>query len=143
MRTRKSVYIERPVDDVFWYVADVSRHPEWRSELLGTQIVSAVKEGVGTHLRQRIAYQGRTLEANLEITDFVPREKICFRAHGGVHAHGCFDFAEHGTGTLFGASATVELKGALNMMERYIEQAIDRIVDADFERLKAVLERGA
>ncbi|MDZ4654744.1 MAG: SRPBCC family protein [Coriobacteriia bacterium] len=143
MRTSKSVYIERPVADVFWYVADMSRHPEWRSELLGTQVVGVVKEGVGTHLRQRIAYQGRTIEVNLEITDFVPGERICIRAHGGVHAHGCFDFSAEGNGTRFDASATAELKGALGMMERYIQQAIDRVADADFERLKTVLERGA
>ena len=143
MRTRKSVYIERPVADVFSYVADMARHSEWRSELLSTEIVGDVHEGVGTHVRQRIAYQGRTLEANLEITDLVPGERICFRAHGGVHAHGCFDFSAEETGTRFEAMATVELKGALGMMERYIMQAIDRVADADFERLKTVLERGA
>lgn len=143
MRTSKSIHIERPVEDVFWYVADASRHREWRSELLGSEIVGEVQAGVGTHLRQRIAYQGRTVEANLEVTDFVPGERICFRARGGIHAHGCFDFSAEGTGTLFCATATVELKGALGMMERYIQQAVDRIAGADFERLKTVLESGA
>ncbi|MDO9557791.1 MAG: SRPBCC family protein [Coriobacteriia bacterium] len=143
MRTHKSIYIERPVADVFWYVADMSRHGEWRSELLATDIVGEISEGVGAHIRQRIAYQGRTLEANLEITEFVPGQRICFWAHGGMHAHGCFDFTAKGTGTRFDASATMELKGVLGMMERYIEQAIDRVADADFERLKTVLERGA
>jgi uncharacterized protein YndB with AHSA1/START domain len=143
VRTHKSVYIARPVADVFWYVADISRHSEWRSELLGSDIVGEVREGVGTHLRQRIAYQGRTLEANLEITDFVPGERICFRAHGGIHAHGCFDFSAEDVGAVMRATATVELKGALTMMERYIRQAIDRVAETDFERLKVVLERGA
>ncbi len=143
MRTRKSVYIDRPVADVFWYVAGFSRHAEWRSELLDTQTVGEVKEGVGTHIRQRIAYQGRTLDANFEITDFVPGERVCIKAHGGVHAHGCLDFKAEGAGTRFDASVTVELKGALTMMERYIQQAVDRVADADFERLKGVLESGA
>lgn len=143
MRMRKAIFVDRPLEDVFWYVADLARHKEWRSELLDTQIVGSVTQGVGTHFHQRIAYQGRHLQANLEITDFVPGEKICIKAHGGVHAHGCIDFAAQGSGTLVGASVTVELKGALGMMERYIQQAVDRVVESDFERLKAVLESGA
>jgi len=143
MRMRKSVYVDRSVEDVFWYVADLSRHTEWRSELLDTQVVGSVTQGVGTHFHQRVAYQGRRLEANLEITDFIPGEKICIKAHGGVHAHGCIDFKDQGCGTLVGVSATIELKGAMGMMERYIQQAVDRVADADFERLKVVLESGA
>lgn len=140
MRARQSIYINRPPDEVFRFVADHTNDHLWRTELISVEPVGDIAEGVGTHLKQTISYQGRTAEANLEITDFVPGEKICYRAHGGIRAHGCYDFHPEGDGTRFSVSATVELKGGATMLERYVQQAVERAAEGDLERLKQVIE---
>jgi len=140
MRVRKSIYIDRPPAEVFAFVADHQNDRLWRSELVSVQPVGEIAEGVGAHLKQVVTYQGRTAEANLEITDFVPGAKICYRAHGGIRAHGCYDFTPEGDGTRFSMSATVELKGAATMLEHYIQQAVERAAAVDLERLRQVIE---
>ena len=140
MRAHGSIVIDRPVAEVFAFVADSANDPLWRGELVASAVVGDVREGVGTHLRQTISYQGRTAEASLEVTEFEPDARICFRAHGGIRAHGCYDLRPEGDGTYLAVSVTVELKGAAAMLERYVSQAIEDAVSADLARLKSVLE---
>lgn len=140
MRVQRSIYVERPVEEVFWFLADHANDRRWRSELLGMNVVGDVGQGVGAHTRQTISYQGRILEVNLEITDFVPNERICLKAHGGVRAHGCLAVRPEGTGTRVSVSGTAELKGSAAMMERYILQAVELIAEEDLKRLRTVLE---
>jgi len=140
MRIRQSIHISRPVDDVFEFVADHTNDHRWRSEVRSVQIVGAVREGVGTHRREMVAYQGKAVEANVEITEFEPGSRICFRIHGGMRAHGCYDFRAEGDGTRFGFSATVELTGKAAMLERYALQVVEKVVITDLKRLKAILE---
>lgn len=140
MRAQKSIYVERPVEEVFWFLADHTNERRWRSELLGVALIGDVSQGVGAHTRQTISYQGRILEVNLEVADFVPNERICFKAHGGVRAHGCFAVRPEGKGTRVSVSGTAELKGSAAMMERFIMQAVERVAEEDLERLRTVLE---
>jgi hypothetical protein len=140
MRVRSGIYIERPPAEVFDFVADHSNDMLWRSELASHEYVGDLRRGVGARMHQRLAYQGRTAEISLEETDHVEGERICFRAHGGVRAHGCYDIVADGPGTLFRVAITVELKGAESMLERYLQQALEGAVASDLERLKAVLE---
>ena len=143
MRIRKSTYISRPAEDVFWFVAEPTNDVRWRSEVRSVQVVSAVRQGVGTHRREMVAYQGKPAEANVEITEFEPGSRICFRIHGGMRAHGCYDMRPEGDGTRFGFSATVELKGKAAMLERYILQVVEKTVEDDLKRLKTILEADA
>lgn len=138
MRLRQSIYIERPVGDVFAFIADHANDRRWRSEVVSSR--SDGGPGVGAHLHQTVSYRGRTAEAHLEVTEHVPGERICFRAHGGVRAHGCYDLHPEGDGTRLAVSATVELKGGAAMLERYVRQAVEQAAAADLERLKAILE---
>lgn len=140
MRVHQSSYIARPVDEVFDFIAEHGNDHRWRSELVSSDTVGAVDRGVGTHLRQTVSYQGRTLEANIEVTEFEPGRRICFRAHGGIRAHGCYDVQPEGEGARLTISATFELKGAASMLERYVRQAVEQAASADLERLKLVLE---
>ncbi|MEN6431109.1 MAG: SRPBCC family protein [Coriobacteriales bacterium] len=140
MRTRQSIRIERPCEEVFWFLADHTNERRWRAELLATRFVGEVRQGVGTHLRQTLSYQGRIVEADLEITDFVPGERIGFTVHGGVRAHGSISVRAERGGTRVVAAGSAELKGSAAMMERFITQAVERIVIEDLTRLKRVLE---
>lgn len=143
MRVSRSTYIERTVDDVFAFVADHDNDRLWREELVSSRIDGDAGQGIGTHLHQTLSHQGRTAETNLEVTEFERGHRICFRAHGGVRAHGCYDLVPDGPGTLLTVSATIELKGEQAMLERYVRQAVEQSAENDLLRLKAVLEAPA
>jgi uncharacterized protein YndB with AHSA1/START domain len=140
LRAHKSIYIDRPPAEVFAFVADPANDMRWRTELTSASVVGEIAGGVGSHVEQTIAYQGRTATTRLDVTEYVPGERICFRVRGDARAHGCYDVCPEGAGTLFTISLTVELKGEAQMLERYVAQAIDVVTDRDLERLKTLLE---
>ena len=140
MRAEKSIYIDRPPAEVFAFVADPANDMRWRTELTSASLVGDTARGVGSHVQQTIAYQGRTATTRLDVTEYVAGERICFRMHGDARAHGCYDLQPEGTGTLFTVSLAIELKGEAQMLERYVAQAVDVVTDRDLERLKAILE---
>lgn len=140
MRVISSVSIECPVDEVFAFIADPGNDLRWRAELTSSQVEGGAHHGLGAHVRQTIAYQGRTACVNLEMTEFELSRRICFRARGGVRAHGCYDLCPDGRGTLLSVSITVELKGDEAMLERYVRQAIAQAAETDLARLREVLE---
>lgn len=143
MRVISSISIERPVDEVFAFIADPANDLRWRAELMSSQVEGDVRHGLGVHVRQTIAYQGRTACVNLEMTEFELSRRICFCARGGVRAHGCCDLSPDGSGTSLSVSITVELKGDEAMLERYVRQAIAHAAETDLARLRQVLERPA
>lgn len=140
MRIRQTAYIDRPASDVFTFVADRANDPQWRTELEAHAYIDDPEQGAGARIRQVVSYQGRTAEFTLEITDVVPENRICFRTHGGVRAHGCCDLAADGPGAGLTFSITVELKGEQLMLERYLRQALENTVADDLARLKETLE---
>lgn len=143
MRVSQTIYIERAADDVFAFVADHGNDTLWRTELESSRVEGEVSSGVGAHLRQTIAYQGRSTEVNLEISEFEQDHRVCFRARGGLRAHGCYDVKPDGPGTLLSVAVTIELKGSETMLERYVRQALTSAVETDLQQLKLVLESQA
>jgi uncharacterized membrane protein len=140
MRVRQSIYIERAPDEVFAFIADHDNDVLWRTELDSSEFLGESRQGVGARIRQVFSYQGRSADLSFEVTDFIPERRICFRAHGGLRAHGCYDVAADGDGAMLKVSMTLELKGEEMMLERYLRQALESTVSADLARLKSVLE---
>lgn len=140
MRVRQSVYIHRSPDDVFSFVADRANDHLWRTELGSSTLVGPVTSGVGVHARQSVSYQGRSGELNVEVTDFDPGRRLCFRVHGGARAHGCCDVTPEGDGSRLEFTLTLELKGDQAMLERFMRQAIESVVEADLAHLAGLLE---
>ncbi len=140
MRVSQTIYIERPADEVFAFIADHGNDMLWRAELVSSRVEGDVPSGIGTHVRQTITHQGRSTDVNLEISEFEQDRRVCFRARGGIRAHGCYDVNPDGPGTLLSVSVTIELKGTEAMLERFVRQAVESAVDADLSQLKAVLE---
>ena len=140
MRIRQTAYIDRSASEVFAFLADRANDPLWRAELEAHSYIDGPAEGAGARVRQVVSYQGRSAEFTLEVTDLVPENRICFRAHGGARAHGCCDLVADGPGTGLTVSITVELKGEQLMLERYLRQALEGTVADDLGRLKDALK---
>jgi len=66
-----SVVVNRPSQEVFGFLADGERSPEWRSGVVEIKKVSG--EGVGTIYRQRVKGPGgRPVAADYRITEYQP-----------------------------------------------------------------------
>lgn len=140
MRARASIRIEREPEAVFARLADFSTHSSWRPEVVSTQVFGDVERGA--RILQRVSVQGRAAVLDMEVTEFVPPERISFRARGGPRARGGFRLAPDGTGTRVDISASVELEGSASLAEDRIREAAEANTRQSLRRLKMILERG-
>ena len=136
----KTITINRPIDEVFAYVADGLNGPKWRSGIL--DIAHASGEGVGAVYRQGVAGPGgRRIAADYEVTTYEPPRRLAFKAIAGpVRPTGEYRLSEADGGTSITFSLTADLSGWKRFL---MGGAVQRTMDAEMaalDRLKAVLE---
>jgi uncharacterized protein YndB with AHSA1/START domain len=135
-----SVTVRRPVADVFAYVADGEKCPEWRPGVL--DIKSLFGEGLGARYAQGVrGPMGRRIAADYEITAFEPGRRIEFQTlTGPARPHGRYDFEPVEGGTRLTFALDAELPGLRGIL---MGGAVQRTMDGEvrtLENLKRVLE---
>jgi uncharacterized protein YndB with AHSA1/START domain len=135
-----SVTIRRPVDDVFAFVADGEKCPQWRPGVL--DIKHASGEGVGARYVQGVkGPMGRRIAADYEITAFEPSRRIEFQTvTGPARPHGRYDFEAVEGGTRLTFALDAELSGLRRLL---MGGAVQRTMDSEvrtLDRLKTILE---
>ncbi len=68
-----SVLINRPVEDVFAYVADQTNEPKWHTDVLEVSPQQPVE--LGSTVTQQLNFMGKS-EYVIEVTGFEPRRRI-------------------------------------------------------------------
>ena len=140
---RYSVTIDRPLPEVFDYVADGERCPEWRPGVMDIRRLAG--EGLGARYAQGVkGPMGRRVAADYEITAFAPNGHIEFQTTSGpARPHGSYDFEQADGGTRLSFALDAELSGFKGML---MSGAVQRTMDAEvrtLDNLKRVLESGA
>jgi uncharacterized membrane protein len=132
--------IERPVEEVFRFLAAPENDPQWRRGVLDIARVSG--EGVGARYRQGVKGPfGRRIPADIEITERRESELISFRGIAGpVRPHGRYELSSEGGTTRVRFTLDAELAGARRLMAPMVQRQMDAEVGA-IEELKRVLER--
>jgi uncharacterized protein YndB with AHSA1/START domain len=137
----RTVTINRPVAEVFDFVADGRNAMHWRSGVLDVDLVSG--QGLGARYSQGVKGPGgRRIPADYEITAFEPNAKIAFRATAGpVRPEGSFTFEGLGGGTVLTFVLHAELSGWKRLV---MGNAVKSTMNAEMgalDRLKDLLER--
>ena len=136
-----TITIARPVGDVFAFLANAENDKRWRSGVI--EITRTGGQGVGTTYRQVVAGPGgRRIDADVEITEFVPDQHIAFRTtKGPVRPTGTYDLRAQDGSTELTFRLTVTLKGLKNLMAPMVGNTRKAEVAA-LTQLKHVLEAG-
>ena len=134
-----TVTIARPAGDVFAFLADAENDKQWRGGVI--EMTRTSGQGVGATYRQIVAGPGgRRIDADVEITEFVPDQRIAFRTtKGPVRPTGSYELqaGEGGTVVTFRLAAT--LGGVKKLMAPMVAKTMRSEVAALTE-LKRVLE---
>jgi len=142
---QRSITINRPISEVFAYVADGENGPKWRSGKI--EVKHASGEGVGAIYKQTVpGPRGRRVQADYEITAFQAPKRLDFKAIAGpVRPTGSYVLSTPGEGKTkltFSLDAKVVLVKQLLMMGRQVQKSMDAEM-ASLDKLKKVLEAGA
>ena len=134
-----TVTIQRPIAEVFAFLADAENDRTWRSSVLDISRESG--SGVGTRYRQGVQGPfGRRVAADIEITELVPNERIAFRAlTGPVRPSGRYELSPAGEGTHVKLVLAAETSGLRKLIAPMVQKAMTGEV-AHLDELKRVLE---
>jgi uncharacterized membrane protein len=139
-----SVTINRPVEQVFAYVADGEKCPQWRSGVLDIKRLNGDGSVGTTYLQAVKGPMGRRISADYMITAYLPNQRLEFQTTSGpARPHGRYDFSQTDDGRTnltFALDANLGgLRGLL--MNGMVQKTMDAEVRA-IERLKSVIESG-
>lgn len=126
------IIIQRPVEEVFDFVADERHEPLFNSEMLQCELISHEPIGVGSHFGAVMSMRGKPVELTIQFTDFdrphvlasvtrVPNMDIEGRllfdsVPEGTRMRWCWNLRTHGFLSL--------MKPAVTQMGRHRELAI-------------------
>jgi uncharacterized membrane protein len=140
VRLEHSLVIDRPVDEVFAFVADPDNLPRWQSGLLEVTRLSG-DGGVGSRHREVRSTLGRRIEQVLEVTALTPNERLDLEVvEGPMHLSVGHAFEAAGDGTRITVVGEGEPGPLFALAGPLVARAVKKQSQSDFARLRKVLE---
>jgi uncharacterized protein YndB with AHSA1/START domain len=138
-----SVDVARAPAEVFAYLTDTDRLPEWQSSAVEAQWQG--EKAPGAHIREVRRFLGRRMETEIEVTAYEPDRRFGLRAISGPVPFSVLHVLEPrgGGGTTLGFSGEGDPGGFFKMAEPVVARVAERQFKNDFETLKDILEGGA
>lgn len=139
-----SVEIARSPEDVFAYITDVSRHPEWQEGLVSATLATDGPVGVGTRAVHRRRLGPATVAATSEITAFDPPRLVSFRGlDGPIRGEGSQRVEAAGEGSRVSFEMEMRGHGLGALLLPIARSQATRQIAASHENLKRILETPA
>ena len=138
------IVINRPSEEVFAFVSNPENIPKWSSLSREVKILSAGPIGVGTTYRSVVAFLGRRIEGETEITEYEPNRSFAEKSKSGpfpVENRTTFERVDGGTQVTF--TTVAEPGGFFKLAEPLLVGMIKRQFETDFANLKDLLESHA
>lgn len=138
------LYIDRPAQDVWDYVLDIERTPEWRPRMSNVEWITDGQTGVGSTFRVSAKALFYTFKFELEVTSWDPPHYFAYRGkQGPVLIDAFMDFLPDGDGSRFFIGGNpVANNWIMRTLEPLFWLSLLRHNLADFERLKEIMESG-
>jgi uncharacterized protein YndB with AHSA1/START domain len=136
--------IDRPVEEVFAYLTDIDRQPEWVAPMTESRKTSSGPTGVGTTFQQAVKFMGRSMDLNGEITSYQAPNLYAFQAKNGpMHMEMQFTLQSDGPeSTRVTQVASGESAGFFKLADPILARSMKKQFVADLETLKTLLEGG-
>jgi len=139
----KSVFINRPQQEVFDFVTNLSNDPQWQNRIESVERLSDGPIGIGSTWRYITSTLGRKNEADIQMTSYDPPHQSSVKAVSGpVPFENTHTFQAKDGGTLLTFIGQAEFGGFFKMAEGLAGKQIEKQMEADAAALKKLLEAG-
>jgi uncharacterized protein YndB with AHSA1/START domain len=142
IKLENSVVINRPIDEVFEFMANSENNPQWQS---GAQEVMKTSEGpidVGTTYTSVSKILGRGIESTVEYTAYEPNGRLAGKTTSGpipFQFETTFEPVAEG-GTKVTSSGEGDVGGFFKLAEPLVARMLKRQTESDTANLKDLLE---
>ena len=127
MRLQKTVVVDKPIEDVFTYLADFTTTTEWDPGTVHT-VLQRGDGGIGTTYLNTSKFMGRSTQLPYVVRELVPDELIRLRGENKtVVAVDTMSFRAIEAGTEVTYSAEFTFKGATRFFAPLLRPALDRL----------------
>ena len=141
IKVEESTVVNRPIEEVFAFLADQTNAPRWQSGLLEVRRTTEGPLGVGTKHTAVRKFMGRRLEATNEYVVYEPNKEITFKgtANSAAFQHSYFtEYVAEGTKVI--SRMEMQSKGLFGLAEPLIVSSLRREFVANLGELKDLLE---
>lgn len=133
--------IDRPLEDVWAFLENFDRFPEWNPGLTEAHMTSSKPVGVGTTVVFRGKFLGRTFELTQEYAEYVPNQRFVVKTAAGPFHLELESALERGPD---GTKLTNRYRGESHGFVKLAEPVVVRLAKKQFEsaaeNMKALLE---
>lgn len=137
-----SVQAAAPPEAVYGFLADLANDPEWRFDILDSQLVRGSAGEVGAVYRQRAKPGRKEIQTSVEIERAEPHRHIGFRTLGGpVQVGGLYTITAANRGCAVRCDVTLRAKGVLRLFEPLMAAGMRRTAARYEEDLSGALAR--
>ncbi|NKQ57037.1 hypothetical protein HFP15_29625 [Amycolatopsis sp. K13G38] len=137
-----SIHIERPVEEVFDFVADERNEPTYNPRLSGVEKTTPGPIGRGTRWHAVATSRKRATPFELEITEYAPPSRLASVTHmDAIEISGALTFVPEAQGTRMSWSWNLRPKGMLKLATPLLAALGRRQEQRIWSSLKACLEK--
>lgn len=136
-----SLHLNRPVDQVFTFVADPAMLPMWQSDLIESEQLTEGPMRVGTRFREVRRLGRRPTEYQAEVTGFEPNKRFSLRVINGLRVTLSYSFEPEEGGTRLRYQFVMRPSGMMRALAPLITRSLRKQSSSDFKKLKDILER--
>jgi carbon monoxide dehydrogenase subunit G len=138
-----TVIIQRPVEDVFAFLADFENVPKWNYAIVETRKVSPGPVGVGTTYRQTRSVPSRS-EESFTVTVLEPARRLEVQGQiGPFKARISYLLEPAGSGTRLRNAVDLGSSGLLSLVGPLVTARVKKAVAANLHTLKQLLDGSA
>jgi uncharacterized protein YndB with AHSA1/START domain len=139
VRVEHTVEIERPADEVFAWLIDLARLPEWQTTVIESHAEGPL--GEGARIRERRSLLGHEAETELEVEAFEPGRRLALSTLRGPVDLSVDHLLEEVDGrTTLHVTAEARPGGLLRLAGPAVAARARHELRRDFGRLKQLLE---
>jgi len=137
----KTIFIGRPTEAVFAFVADQTNAPRWQRGLTAVRRTTNGPIGVGTRHEFERTMMGRRMDGSNEYTRYDPNELVAFSWTGPMPGQASYAVQPAGlNGTKLVSQLEMQGRGLLRLAEPILAAGLRRDVEANLDTLKRLLE---
>jgi uncharacterized protein YndB with AHSA1/START domain len=134
----KSIVINKPVEEVFAFVTDGSKAPQWQG---GLEAVEGQANAVGAQYTEVRKFLGREMRSVMEITAFEPNTRWAAKVlKGPVPYEVSVQLEPQGDSTRMTTRVDGEPTGFFKVAEGMMKSQLEKSLEEDAGRLKTILE---
>ena len=140
-KVSSEIFINRPIDEVFAFIADNENDPKWCVPVVETDRISGDAPGLNTRYSFASKAGLFTMRGEFQINEFDPPKRITWEGKSTINRfEGEYRLEEENEGTRLIEESTFHAVGLFRYFESSMSRDIDKSIAKQLQNLKQILE---